>query len=327
MPRTKKINNKVLRGTIPLKKDMYNKLCLSFKEKYKKDEEWKRIIVNGITSKYVVSNYGRVLNIDKLKEASISCTNGHYRAYIKLDDKSTITIGTYRLVAIMFIPIPQKYLDMGYTMDDLVVDHIRDGESDNFNDNTMWNLQWLTERENISKAAKCGIRVPFDKTFRKKLDEMILNDCCNKEIYNFCYLNYGYTKDDVKAMIQVRRRRLGKTLKEHKERPKEYTAKIDELIKKGLTNQEIYKELDMPTDSRSSGRLVQYRREILGILDQKSKFFTNEQNEIVNKLLKEGKTNSEIIEYMKISDKDSDEINKIKRTLSARRRFLKLKNK
>ena len=56
-----------------------------------------------------------------------------------------------------FIPIPQKYLDDGFTADTLDVDHIRDWDPTNHEDNTIFNLQWLTHKENVKKAQQYGL--------------------------------------------------------------------------------------------------------------------------------------------------------------------------
>lgn len=299
--------------------EYYDMLCRSYFNKYKKQEKWRPVVINGVSSNYLISNYGRLRNINTEEMPSISIINDHFVTYIRLNDGSVKSpIGTYRLVALMFIPIPQKYLDMGYTIDTLVVDHIRDGDEDNLHDNTVWNLQWLTYRENISKAANCGLRPAFPIDFRDKLDKMILDDYCNKDIYDWCLSEYGYKKEDMKALIQVRRRRLGKTLKEHHEEPKEFTKKIDELIMKGYTNREIYAELGMPLDGRKSGRLVQYRRSLMKVPDQKSKYFTNEQNEKVNLMIEQGKGAQEILRAFDLDSMSEEEINKLRNSIYAR---------
>ena len=297
----------------------YDNLCLSYIEKYKNPEEWKDVIINGITTKYVISNYGRIRNTDNGKIPSIRMNNKHYYTSINLDTGKSKNIGTYRLVAMMFIDIPKKYLDMGYTMDKLVVDHTRDGDEDNFNDNTVWNLQWLTCRENTAKASKCGYREAFAIGFRAELDQMILDGYDNKSIYEFCKNVYGYNKEDLKATIQVRRRRLGKTLKEHYERDEEFVKIVDELILKGMSNVAIREEIFFTESDKSVNRFLQYRRSILNVPAQTSKYLSNEDNEQMTILIKEGKSNKEIIDYFKLNDLDKDTLLKINATIGARR--------
>ena len=321
------MSNKKKDSSSVFDKKVYNDLCLSYKDKYKKEEEWKRVIIDNVPTKYAVSNYGRVFNLDKKESTSIYYHNKHYSVYISLPNGQSRRFGTYRLVALMFLPSPIKYLERGYSMADLVVDHKRDGDEDNFDDNTMWNLQWLTNRENTAKAANCGYREAFEYGFRQKLDRMILDGYNNKEIYEWCLNDYGYKKEDIKATLQVRRRRLGKTLKEHHENDKDFVKKIDKLLLKGFSNDEIIDILNMPDDGRASRRLLQYRRSILKTPAETSKYFTPEQNEIVNKLLDEDVPNKEIIRILHFDNLDEDSLTKIKATLRARRRQHKQKHK
>lgn len=63
-----------------------------------------------------------------------------------------------RLVATAFIPVPKKYLSEGYTQATLQVNHIRGGYE--IYDNTVYNLEWCTADENITKAFETGLRNP-----------------------------------------------------------------------------------------------------------------------------------------------------------------------
>lgn len=297
----------------------YDELCMSYIKKYKNLEEWKPVIINGITTKYIISNYGRIRNINKNIIPAINVYNRHYHVGITIDTGKYITIGIYRLVAMMFIDIPKKYLDMGYCMDTLIVDHIRDGDDDNFDDNTVWNLQWLTYRENTAKASKCGYREAFALGFRSELDQMILNDYDNDSIYKFCKDVYGYSKEDIKATLQVRRRRLGKTLKEHYERDKNFVNQVDSLILRGMSNAEIREEIFFTESNKSIDRFLQYRRSILNKPAQSSKYLSNNDNERMIILIKEGKSNKEIIDYFKLNNLDKDTLTKINATINSRR--------
>lgn len=298
--------------------DKYNLLCIAYGNKYGFEEEWKDLVYKGIKTTYQVSNYGRLVDTTGEHIPKMQIFRKHYSTNIQVDDKN-VRVPVYRLVAMAFIPIPKKYLDMGYTMDDLYVDHKRDGDEDNWDDNTIWNLQWLTPRENTSKASKCGYREAYPKTFRKELDSMIENDKSNDEIYQYFYEKYGMDKDELKAQVQVRRRRMGKTLKEHKERSKEELTKVDELIKKGLSNDEIIKKLNLPTEGRATESLLQHRREKLKIPAAKSKFLTNDQNNELNLLLIQGVKTKDIIKYFGKEDLPEDEYKKFEATIRARR--------
>lgn len=66
------------------------------------------------------------------------------------------TFLVHRLVAKAFIPVPERYLQMGYTMDTLEVNHI----SGNPTENTIWNLEWCTKEENMQHAVRIGLIPP-----------------------------------------------------------------------------------------------------------------------------------------------------------------------
>ena len=55
------------------------------------------------------------------------------------------------LVAHTFIPLPDDYDTVEYT-----VDHIKPGDESK-RDNSIWNLQWLSRADNIKKAYKDGV--------------------------------------------------------------------------------------------------------------------------------------------------------------------------
>jgi cytochrome c-type biogenesis protein CcmH/NrfF len=159
----------------------------------------------------------------------------------------------------------------------------------------------------------------WPKDFRERLDQMILNGYDNDEIYEVCLNEYGLTKEEIKANLQVRRRRLGVTLKEHYENDPGFVAKVDKLLKKGYSNDEIIDKLGMSREGRASARLLQYRRSILKIPAAVSKYFDNEQSKEVYELFDRGYTNEEIIEYFHYSALPYNEIIKIKKTLNSRR--------
>lgn len=296
----------------------YDTLCLLYGKKYGKPEEWKQVIIDGCKTNCAVSNYGRVKNLNTGEPYTVYVSRKHFKVSLTVNKKNN-AIGTYRLVGLMFIPIPQKYIDAGYTLDKLVVDHKRDGDKDNFLDNTVWNLQWLTYRENTSKAAKCGYRSYYNINFRDELDKMILDGCGNDEIYKMCKEKYGYEKEEVKPQVQVRRRRLGVTLKDHYEHDPKFVKKVDNFILKGLQNNEIIKKLNMPTDTRESTRLLQYRRTILKVPAKISKYFTNEQSKLVNEYIAQGLKNNDILQKLNMINISYEDKVKVCATLRARR--------
>ena len=126
------------------------------------DDVWKKIYINGIYTNYSISNMGNVRN-DKTNKLikPYKVHDKYYMVPLSLIDENGNKYKKCkvlsRLVAEAFIPIPQKYIDDGYTIDTLDVDHIRDWDPLNHEDNTVFNLQWLTHQENVKKAQQHGL--------------------------------------------------------------------------------------------------------------------------------------------------------------------------
>lgn len=125
----------------------------------KSHEKWKDIfIMNKETNElehtiYSISSFGRVKNrlIETFKSHYITKRGYHY-VNLHLRNNKRRLVSVARLVAMHFIPIPKKYLEMGYNEDDLVVDHIRECDPiRSRSDNSIYNLQWLTSSENLYK--------------------------------------------------------------------------------------------------------------------------------------------------------------------------------
>ena len=78
--------------------------------------------------------------------------NTYEFAYIRLNSGKMYRTGIHRLVAIMFVPVPKKYIEAGLHINSLVVDHI-----DNIKYHNIYtNLQWLTNQENQIKKVKAN---------------------------------------------------------------------------------------------------------------------------------------------------------------------------
>lgn len=107
-------------------------------------EEWKKVILGGIEYPYLISNQGRLKNRSGkiLKQMDWSCG---YKMYKLCRDGKYIRILVHRLVMISFSCV-ENYKD-------LQVNH-KDGNKGN---NTLSNLEWTTQKENILHASKNGI--------------------------------------------------------------------------------------------------------------------------------------------------------------------------
>ena len=123
------------------------------------DEEWRDIV--GYEDYYMVSNIGRVKSKDRIREngkgaylhkgrilKQTNTSTGYKSVKLCLDGKDK-TFKVHRLVAIAFIP---------NTDNKPFINHI-DGNPLN---NTLDNLEWVTNRENIIHAIESGLRKTFD---------------------------------------------------------------------------------------------------------------------------------------------------------------------
>lgn len=140
-------------------------------------EIWK--LVEGFpqyTNLYSVSNLGRVMSLERpsnittgnshaktkgIREARILKQFHSRRYYCVKFSKDTIekTVLVHRLVAKAFIPVPERYIKQGFTVDDLEVNHI-DGNPEN---NRVSNLEWCTKQENMEHAKKNHLIAPGKK--------------------------------------------------------------------------------------------------------------------------------------------------------------------
>lgn len=121
------------------------------------EEEWRHLILDHNLLNYDVSNLGRIRRHDTQKILKVNynkeMTNCYGFIQIKLADGKLLNTEIHRLMAIMFIPIPQKYIDAGYNQSSLVIDHI-DGIKYH---NVLENLEWVTNSENLQRARDLGL--------------------------------------------------------------------------------------------------------------------------------------------------------------------------
>lgn len=183
------------------------------------DEEqiWKPVMI-GDYPLYEISNHGLLRRIDT------KATINPFHSYRKdkdgnfiLDRPTYLRVQVYyyengvrkkahmeisRLVAAAFIPIPKKYIKLGYTMDTLQVNHIRGGYE--IYNNFVSNLEWCTNEENIDKAFETGLRNPVygekhHSTWLKLSDVIIICECIRdginaKDTYNKLNPNVSFDK-------------------------------------------------------------------------------------------------------------------------------------
>ena len=152
-------------------------------------EEWKSAF--GFYGTGEVSNNGlfKYLNFNRTGKEKITigskASNGHLKVCYCQDNKRK-TYAVHRLVAIAFVPIPEKY--KGIPIDKLDVHHI------NFIpwDNRPENLCWLTKTEHLAlhkskpvfRYGLDGYRIDYYKSAREAervlgIDYSSISSCCN----------------------------------------------------------------------------------------------------------------------------------------------------
>lgn len=127
---------------------------------------------------YEVSNFGRVKrrsyvtsngSIQKERILKYSLSTDKYLKSNLITDEGRRDYRTHRLVAEVFIPIPEKYKDI--SVDQLHINH-KDGNKLN---NAVDNLEWCTAKENIAHSRENNLQPSVCKTYKGKFDEYTRN--------------------------------------------------------------------------------------------------------------------------------------------------------
>lgn len=133
----------------------------------KPNEEWKPIVIDGITTEYMISNFGRVYSkCSKLLLKTELSNAGYYRVTLYIN-KKPYHKSIHRLVAIAFVNNPDNLP---------IVNHI-DGEKIN---NVASNLEWSTYSENNYHAFRMGLHVSkygSDSHLSKYTDKQVRQAC------------------------------------------------------------------------------------------------------------------------------------------------------
>lgn len=123
------------------------------------DEKWKDIYINEELSKYMISNYGRVVSFHKNKSKLLKNfkTKSGYEYICLSHNGADKWCFIHRLVAEYFIEIPKELLQQGYSYNNLEVNH-KNGTYDGKSDNRYTNLEWVTSSENKYHAYNTGLK-------------------------------------------------------------------------------------------------------------------------------------------------------------------------
>lgn len=132
------------------------------KHKSETKEERKIFKIDGEDTKYLVSNYGAIINSKTGKELSLHEQNYGYYGFTVSHNGKSHSYKIARVVAECFIPNDDP--------DKTQVNHI----SGNKKDNGVWNLEWVTPSENQQHALNNGL---FN-SYKAPSDQSIIIQAC-----------------------------------------------------------------------------------------------------------------------------------------------------
>ena len=218
------------------------------------------IRIKGMETTYKVSSDGDVYSIKdngKLKKLKPGDDkDGYYKVGIYINHK-VYTRRINRLVAEIFIPIPDRYIELGLTAKDLEVNHI-DGDKHN---NDVSNLEWATTKENIHHAWKHKLAkahkgdnhpnsVYTSEDVKKVCKHLVANKLTMKEISEKTGVSYTVVK-------QIKNKVIWKDVSKHYNfshynvskkttRSDKEIRKVCKLLSKGVSVKDVSKETGIP---------------------------------------------------------------------------------
>ena len=170
---------------------------------YCTDEVWKDITeqhIPGIRPWYLVSNYGRIYSkaTNSIIKQSI-INSGYVRVQLMSYNKSKIDVLVHRIVALVFIPIPNP--------NEMEVNH----KDENGFNNYVGNLEWVTPLENIQYASDIDHGMHYKETFSDNIVRQICEALCNGMSYmEICFyiLHTKYTSGLHKRIWLIHKRKI-----------------------------------------------------------------------------------------------------------------------
>lgn len=152
------------------------------------ENNWKRIVINGIVSNYIINSDAVVYNT---KRNMVMKPNRKKKQPKVLNKKTMDYLGLrlsvngvyhdvllHRIVALAYIPLPEALVNKGYTVDMLEVDHLDCDKSHN----EYTNLEWVTPQENMRRM------------FANNLDRH-----CSGENHGLC----SYTDEQIRRVCKL----------------------------------------------------------------------------------------------------------------------------
>ena len=145
---------------------------------------YKYIHINGYKTTYICDIYGNIYNTKQKKKCNnislnkltpIKLPNGYFVVTLSINGETTRDY-IHRLIAKEFIKIPNKYLELNYTFDNLEVNHKNGDKSDN----SIYNLEWVTDSDNKIHGYKMNLY--------KHGEENSKSIYSNKQVHHVCRL-------------------------------------------------------------------------------------------------------------------------------------------
>lgn len=142
-----------------------------------KDSEWKSIYIDGIETFYEINIEAVVRNkktkrILKPMKPKTDQERG-YRLSMSISG-SVFNFYLHRLYGIIFLPIPEKYIEMGYDQRNLIV-VAKDNDPYNLD---LDNLKWETKSEQMKEGVKAGRVLAGEEHKLAKIDENTARKIC-----------------------------------------------------------------------------------------------------------------------------------------------------
>lgn len=225
------------------------------------EEEWKTVKIKGEKTKYQVSNLGQVRNT-KRNNKILATTNDRYGyTQICLSHKNKKYVKTmHRLVAETFIDNPKNLPEVNH----------KDGKKYN---NSIYNLEWVTTKENIIHAYKSGLHDNVaigEKHGQNKYKEKMIHKVCkyleeNKLSLNEISEKTGIKKSTIHDIIAKKYwRHISKDYKiENYTRNKDkfdipYKERVKELAKQYHTTDEVRKAMNITQYDERLNSIIYY---------------------------------------------------------------------
>ena len=204
------------------------------------------VVINGIETMYIIDRRGNVYNsLTGRRLKSFKSSGGYYRINLQIDKNHAVHPTIHRLVAIAFIPNPNKKPDVNH----------KDGKK---NHNYLENLEWVTKSENVKHAFRIGLMNHKGSrnakaVLNEKLVELIWDDI--------------HDENNPKTLIEIARKY-------------KVSKSVISDIYRGHTWAEIYKRKHRETDARRDKKYTDEQIKLARKLFKEGKKSINEISEI-----------------------------------------------